>query len=255
MRRFVEQVMGLPISLALRGRHAETPAAASAWAEVVSELRWVDRVFSTWRPDSAVCRVRRGELRISDCPPEVGEVVALGEQAEASSHGAFTVWLPDAEGVRRLEPSGVVKGWAVQRAARHLALARTDFCLSAGGDMVCSSPGEPWRIGIEDPRSPQQLAAVVPLTTGGLATSGSAHRGAHVVDGRTGTPANGLVQVTVVAPTLVEADVAATTAFALGADAEPWLRGRIATGQIAHALLIEPDGRRGVIGPPAARAG
>ncbi|HEX3261866.1 MAG TPA: FAD:protein FMN transferase [Pseudonocardia sp.] len=51
--------------------------------------------------------------------------------------------------------------------------------------------GRPWRIGIEDPWDPTTLAAVVPLRTGAVATSGSAHRGAHIVDARTGRAPGG----------------------------------------------------------------
>ncbi len=172
-------------AVALRGRQADGPAADAAWAAVLADLREADRVFSTWRDDSFVSRLDRGEVLAADGPPEVAEVLALGERARVESRGAFDV-------VRdgRLDPSGVVKGWAVDRAARHLrGLEDTDFCLSAGGDMVVhvADPGRPdWRVGIEDARDPSRVVAVVPLRHGALATSGLAHRGAHVVDARTG---------------------------------------------------------------------
>jgi len=73
--RYVEQVMGMPISLALRGRHADDAEARGAWAEAVAALRDVDRVFSTYRPDSFVSRLGRGELTVEDCPVEVAEVL------------------------------------------------------------------------------------------------------------------------------------------------------------------------------------
>jgi FAD:protein FMN transferase len=76
-----------------------------------------------------------------------------------------------------LDPTGVVKGWAAERAADHLrALDSTDFCLSAGGDLVCRTlePGAaPWRIGIEHPHDPSRLVAVVPVAIGAVATSGT----------------------------------------------------------------------------------
>ena len=189
--RYVEHVMGMPISLALRGRHTDDVAARGAWAEAVAALRDVDRVFSTYRPDSLVSRLGRGELSLADCPPEVAEVLALGELARLQSHGAFDVRRDDV-----LDPSGVVKGWAVERASRPLvALPDTDVCLSAGGDMVCrvAGPDSPdWRIGIEDPRDPSRVVAVVPVRTGAVATSGRAHRGDHVVDARTGLAPDGV---------------------------------------------------------------
>jgi thiamine biosynthesis lipoprotein len=124
----------------------------------------------------------------------------------------------------------VVKGWAAERAADQLrALAGTDFCLSAGGDLVCRTldpHAPPWRIGIEDPRAPRRLVAVVPMETGAVATSGSAHRGAHIVDARTGRPPSGIASVTVVAASLTTADIDATAAYAQGRDAASWLQAR-----------------------------
>ena len=225
--RYVGHVMGMPISLALRGRHAADDVAHAAWAEVMESLREADEVFSTYRPESVVSRLGRGELTLADCPPEVTDVLALGEQAARSSGGAFSVYLPGPDGRTVLDTSGVVKGWAAERAAESLrGLPATGFCLSAGGDIVCRTEdpdGPPWRIGIEDPHDPQRLVAVVPLVDGAVATSGSAHRGQHVVVARTGRPPSGVASVTVVAASLTEADIDATAAYAQGADAATWL--------------------------------
>jgi thiamine biosynthesis lipoprotein len=144
---------------------------------VISQLREVDRIFSTYRDDSIINRLDRGELLIDECPPEVAEVLKLGREAEQQSDGAFSINLPLADGRRRLDPSGVVKGWAVQRAAGFLeALDETDYCLSAGGDLVChtADPVRPaWRIGIENPHDTMSLIAVVPIRAGAMATSGT----------------------------------------------------------------------------------
>jgi len=167
IRRHVEHLMGMPISLALRGRHAAIPEADEAWQSVINELREVDHIFSTYRDDSIINRLDRGELMVEECPAEVAEVLALGNEAERLSGGAFSIKLPTDDGRRRLDPSGVVKGWAIERASRFLAgLDETDFCLSAGGDMIChaTNPSSPaWRIGIEDPHDPKRLIAVVPV--------------------------------------------------------------------------------------------
>ncbi len=228
--RYVGHVMGMPISLALRGRHASDRAGRAAWARAMDSLRAADEVFSTYRAGSVVSRLGRGELVLADCPPEVAEVLELGREASRSSDGAFSIRLPGPDGTVVLDPSGVVKGWAAERAAEELrALPDTDFCLSAGGDLVCRTvdpDARPWRIGIEDPRDPRRLIAVVPVDTGAVATSGSAHRGQHVVDARTGRPPSGIASVTVVAASLTAADIDATAAFAQGPDAASWLRGR-----------------------------
>lgn len=243
--RRVEHVMGMPISLALRGRHAHGPRADAAWAAVLASLRGADRVFSTYRPDSFVSRVNRGEATLDDAPDAVHDVLAIGERARRATEGAFAVWRDGA-----LDPSGVVKGWAVQRASAALRqLPDTDVVLSAGGDLVAWSAGEPWRIGIEDPRDPSRLIATVPVTDGAVASSGTAHRGAHLVDARTGAPPAGVAGVTVLAASLTDADVDATAAYALGPDALTWLRQRVGrTG-----LVVWSDGvAEGFRGPGAA---
>jgi thiamine biosynthesis lipoprotein len=237
--RYVEHVMGMPISLALRGRHTDDAAALAAWSKALAVLHTADRVFSTYRPDSHISRLNRGEVTPADCPPEVAEVLALGEQARLESAGAFNV--------RRsgtLDPSGVVKGWAVERAAQALAtLADTDYCLSAGGDMTChvASPESPaWRIGIEDPHHPNTIAAVVPIRIGAVATSGLNHRGNHITDARSSMTPTAVASVTVVHDNLTWADIDATAAFALGAKALAWLN----TRPNRTGLVINRDGTR-----------
>ncbi len=135
-----------------------------------------------------------------------------------------------------------MKGWAVERAAAPLqALANTDYCLSAGGDMTCRTrrPGAaPWRIGVEDPADPARILAVIPLFTGALATSGTAHRGAHLVDARTGRPPVGVPSVTVVTQCLTWADIDAFAAYAHGRGAADWLR----TRQGRTGLVVWGDG-------------
>lgn len=230
--RRVEHVMGMPVSVALRGRHAHGWEADAAWAAVLDSLRAADRVFSTYRADSVVSRLNHGELALDEVPDEVHEVLAIGERARRATDGAFSVWRDG-----RLDPSGVVKGWATQRAAAALrALPDTDVCLGAGGDLVGWSATVPWRIGIEDPRDPTRLVATVPLTDGAVASSGTAHRGAHLVDARTGTAPAGIAGVTVLAASLTDADVDATAAYALGRDALTWLRRRVGrTGLVVWA--------------------
>jgi FAD:protein FMN transferase len=250
--RYVEHVMGMPISLALRGRHTADDVARAAWAEALTVLREVDRVFSTYRADSYISRLGRGEIDVEDCPPEVAEVLDLGAAAERESGGAFSIQLPGPDGRVVLDPSGVVKGWAVERAAEPLRrLADTDFCLSAGGDMTCrtlAAESPPWRIGIEDPADPGRILAVVPVFTGAVATSGTAHRGQHLLDARTGRPPVGVASVTVVAGSLTWADIDATAAYAHGAEAAHWLEARPGRS----GLIVWDDGTTTSVEPVVA---
>lgn len=241
--RYVEHVMNMPISLALRGRHTDDQAARTAWSAAMAEFHEVDRVFSTYRRDSYISRLGRGEITVPECPAEVAEVLALGDQAEQESAGAFSVWRPGRDGELMFDPSGVVKGWAVERAAEPLReLGETDFCLSAGGDMACQSvtpAAEPWRIGVEDPADPTRIVAVIPIFTGAVATSGTAHREQHLIDARTGQPPTGIASVTVVARSLTWADIDATAAYVQGRQAVRWLE----TRPERSALVVWADGR------------
>ncbi|GAB3680383.1 FAD:protein FMN transferase [Angustibacter aerolatus] len=226
---FVEQVMGLPVSVHVRGPAARCDAVREAVTRAFASLHEADAVFSTYRPDSDVARIRRGELAVAAADPLVAEVLAIAEDARARTDGRFDVRLPDPDGVRRLDPSGVVKGWAAERAGGLLrddpTLDGHDWCLNAGGDVLVGGhlpDAAPWRIGVERPGGPG-LVAVVELHRGAVATSGSAARGDHVLDPRSGRPARGLRSATVTGPSLLWADVLATAAFVAGRDALRWM--------------------------------
>lgn len=240
--------MGTVVSLALRGRHAGDRTGRAAWQAVMVDLRGADAVFSTWREDSWISRLDRGEVSLHDCPVGVGEVLALGEQARAESGGAFDVRRRGADGHLHLDPSAVVKGWAAQRASRHLAaLEDTDHCLSVGGDIVCrvaATDRPAWQIGVEDPRTWDRVLAVIPVRDGAVATSGLNRRGPHLTDARTGTVPVGIASVTVVHADLTWADIDATAAFAQGTDALAWLRRRPGRS----GVVVWDDGRAEVFG-------
>lgn len=219
-RVWVEQIMGMPISIHVRGS-ADAVAAEveTAVAQAFSHLRRVDGVFSTWRADSELMRLRRGGLAETDGHPWLREVRALCEEAEVRTGGLFSATRRGVDGTAVYDPTGLVKGWAVEGAARHLSLVPgTAFCLNAGGDIVAGAgrrAGEltPWRIGVEDPRDRSRVAATIDLTVGGVATSGAAARGAHIVDPRTGRPVERAGSATVTGPSLLWADVWATAVF------------------------------------------
>lgn len=220
-RTWVEQIMGMPISI-----HVRIGAAAAAVAEVFEYLREVDRMFSTYREDSQISWLNTGRLRIADCDPRVREVLDLCELARRRTGGFFDAMLPGPDGRVRLDPSGLVKGWAVERAADLLVERGVpDFCLNAGGDIALRAGADQpdWRVGVEDPSCPDRLLAVLPLREGAVATSGTARRGAHIVNPHTGLPSTAVASVTVTGPSLTWADIYATAAAARGAGAETWL--------------------------------
>jgi thiamine biosynthesis lipoprotein len=219
-RSWVEQIMGLPISLHVRGDRVRSAVVCERVDAVFAELRQVDATFSTYRPDSEISRLNRGELDPDACSDVVVEVARLCELARVATDGAFDARdLPLPDGGRGYDPSGLVKGWAVERAARHLdGLAEHDYVLNAGGDIVLRAAADaaPWRVGVEDPLRAGRILAVLDLREGAVATSGTAQRGQHIVDPRTASPATSLASVTVVGPSLLWADVYATAAMADG---------------------------------------
>jgi thiamine biosynthesis lipoprotein len=218
--------MGMPIELDLRDEGIDVEP-AFAW------LEHVDATFSTYKPDSEISRLDRGELRLQDCSPEVDEVLTRCLELERVTRGYFHV-----RAGGRLDPSGLVKGWAVAGAAERLAAAGArSFFINAGGDIA--TRGGPWRIGIRHPVELDQIAAVLAGDDLAVATSGEYEQGAHIVDPRTGRPPTGLLSVTVVGPDLALADAYATAAFAMGADGPAWT----ATLRGYDALTILADGR------------
>jgi len=238
-RSWVEQVMGLPVSVLVRGPGVRTrPDVAAAVQAVYAHLRQADRTFSTYRPDSEISRLRRGELPAGN--PDVQAVLELCAVARDATEGWFDASLPDPDGQRRIDPSGLVKGWAVERAADALRGPEgIDWVLNAGGDVAASAAyGDSWRVGVEDPRDRSRMLAIVACRDGAVATSGSAARGDHVFNPHTGRPAHGLASATVAGPSLMWADVYATAAFARGPAALAWLESR--SGY--EGMLVHPDG-------------
>ncbi|MGW2565192.1 FAD:protein FMN transferase [Streptomyces sp. NPDC001537] len=209
----VEHVMGFPVSLRVDDEDVPESAADAVFAW----LREVDARFSPFRPDSEVSRHGRGELASHQLSDDLVEVLDLCEHYRTATGGAFDVRLPG----RGLDPCAVVKGWSVQRAAELLKAAGAQrFVLNAGGDVVAA--GGPWRVGVRHPGQADKLCTVLELTEGAVATSARYERGDHIIDGRTGLPATGLLSMTVVAPSLTEADSVATAAFALGVPGIEW---------------------------------
>lgn len=202
----------------------------------MASLHRADELFSTFRPDSQILRLGRGELALSACAREVVEVLELCAAAERESAGWFTTRYAGG-----LDPTGLVKGWAVERAVRMIASSGAgSVCLNGGGDIQLL--GGPWRVGISDPLRPGGLATVIETGEGlGVATSGPAERGCHVLDPYTGRPpVGGLASVTVICPEgLTTADTRATAAYAMGERARGWLEALPG----AEGFAVMPDGR------------
>lgn len=221
MAYLVAPVMGTTVSIDIRDEGVPLAALEAA----VAMLREHEARFTTYREDSEIRRVGRGELAIEDAHEDIREVLDACAVLRAESDGAFDVWRDGT-----LDPSGYVKGWAAERAAAALREAgATRFALNVGGDVLCSGDaesGEPWRVGVRHPSDAQRMALVLGVRDGAVATSGAYERGKHIVDARTGAAATGWRSVTVVAPDLATADAVATAAFAMGEAGPEWAASR-----------------------------
>ena len=210
----VEHVMGTAVSFDVRG---ERPA-PGAIDDAVAWLHAVDAEFSTYRADSAVSRYARGELTRDEAGADLRWVIDRCERLRDETGGFF-----DAYATGSFDPSGLVKGWAVQRAADGLRMAGVQqLCINAGGDIVAS--GRPWLVGIRHPLDAHALAAIVEADDLAVATSGLYERGGHIV-GPAGRVPEGVLSVTVVGPDLGIADAYATAALAMGVEGPAWTLG------------------------------
>jgi thiamine biosynthesis lipoprotein len=186
--------------------------------QAVRWLHWVDATFSPYRDDSDVSRFGRGTLPLADCAPELAQVLQACAAISARSGGYFTT-TPGGT----FDPSGYVKGWAIERAAAMLTAAGSaEHSVNGGGDVQCVGD-RLWRVGIADPLHPGRLALVVTGRDFAVATSGVAERGPHIIDPYTGQPSVGLASITMVGATLAETDAYATAAFAMGSAARDWV--------------------------------
>ncbi len=221
--RRVEHIMGLPIVVDVRD-----DTKGDVLDELFDWLRWVDAIFSTYKDESEISRINRGELRREDAHPYVRQVLDRCEQLRDETDGYFDMRAPDGS----IDPSGLVKGWAVDRAAAILDDAGLhNYAVNAGGDMRVRGRAVPelsWRVGIEHPLDRQQVAAVIESSTDlAIATSGAYARGEHVWNPHSGRPPVGILSVTIVGAELATADVYATAAFAMGAELAPHWTARL----------------------------
>jgi thiamine biosynthesis lipoprotein len=235
--RHAEAVMGTVVSFAVVPGGLSRQAATAAIEAACATLHWADATFSTWDSRSAVSRLRHGDATVDELPAQVAEVLALCEDARKTSGGWFDPWaFPSG-----VDPTGLVKGWALENALVVLREAGMRAAMvNGGGDIAVfgsPAPGQSWRIGIRHPWRAGGLAAIIDVTTA-IATSGSYERGAHLLNPFTGQLASRAASATVTGPSLALADALAT-AVAVGGDEA---LGIVAGLDHYAGYLIRPDG-------------
>ena len=207
-------IMGMPITI-----EVVDEAAADAMANCFAWFDEVDARFSTYRPDSEISRLNAGILGEEDCSTDVRDVIALAHATARESDGFFNMARPGGG----IDPSGIVKGWAIKKAAALLLRAgHENFFVDAGGDIQSrgrNPDGEEWRVGIRSPFVLSEVIKIVAPRGLGIATSGSYVRGAHIYNPHAPSQAlDEVMSLTVIGPDVLEADRFATAAFAMGSD-------------------------------------
>jgi thiamine biosynthesis lipoprotein len=211
-----EHVMGTVVTIDI---YAEDPLRGTevslGLARARAILHRADAVFSTWKAESPISRLRRGEITSEEAPPEMSEVLELCTIARDMSEGWFDPWaMPGG-----VDPTGYVKGWAAQRAVDALSSSGiTGALVNAAGDIASTGHPQssiPFRIGVVDPFASDRLICVVDLDAA-IATSGNYERGPHLIDPRSGRPATSVASASVTGPDLGLADALATALAVAG---------------------------------------
>ena len=205
--------MGMHITVEI----ADRKTTREIFDEVFSYFKAVDRQFSTYKNDSEITRINRGEISADNYSKEMQEIFALAEKTKRETSGYFDIKKPDGT----LDPSGVVKGWAIEKAAELLLEKGSEnFYVDAGGDVQSAglnSMGDEWSVGIRNPFKLEEIVKVVYPKGRGIATSGSYLRGAHIYNPHdSDKKLLEIVSLTVIGENILEADRFATAAFAMG---------------------------------------
>lgn len=185
----------------------------------------VDDVFSTYKPESIISKLRRNEISIESTSDEVKDVWNRCALAREITEGAFDPWAV----AGGFDPSGLVKGWAADKCAGIMLDSGAQHVqINAAGDLtlrgghLADGKTEPWSIGVVNPQNRQEIVQVFNIMDGAIATSGTYERGAHIIDPHSGLIAIGARSATVLGPDGGLTDALATALMVEGRDGAIW---------------------------------
>lgn len=206
-------IMGMSITVEI----VDQLVTSKIFDQVFEYFTSVDVKFSTYKLTSEVSRINRGEISITEYSPDMQTVLMESEKTKTETNGFFDITKPDGS----LDPSGLVKGWAISHAAQMIRKAGfKNYYVEAGGDVQASgknTKGEKWRVGIKNPFKPDEIVKVLQIENGGVATSGTYIRGQHIYNPhQPDEKINDILSLTVVGADIYDADRFATAAFAQG---------------------------------------
>jgi thiamine biosynthesis lipoprotein len=246
------EVWGTILYIAAISTTLDNKSIDDAIEDVKNFVFHVDEVFSTYKSESVISQLRRGEIEIGGCSDEVIEVWNACGAASELTDGAFNPWTVDGG----FDPSGYVKGWAADRVAEILVAAGVEHVqVNAAGDLTLrggflTQEGviEPWKIGVVNPDNRQEVLRIFEISDGAIATSGTYERGAHIVDPHSGLIAIGAKSATVIGPDGGLADALATALMVSGDDGANWF-GREELQDYSAWVIDRHDGGAWGVGP------
>lgn len=210
MIKQTRMIMGMPITLMT----PHEPNSKEAFEKTFDFFQQVDQRYSPFITTSEVSQINLHKLKESDYSPEMIEILEIAQKTKVETNNYFDVWHNNS-----FDPSGIVKGWAIQKAAKIMHDYTDDFYIEAGGDIQVhgiSDKRAPWRIGIRNPFNRHENIAIISLNNYAVATSGTAIRGQHIYDPVSDKPLADIISLSVIAPKIIDADRMATAAFAMG---------------------------------------
>ena len=204
-------MMGMPIIVEIVGNDNETKPIIDT---VFEYFDYIDNTFSPYKSTSEVSRINRGEIKYQEYSSDMKEILDLAEKTKKETFGYF-----DINKDSNIDPSGIVKGWAIYNAGQIVRKSGfNNFYINAGGDIEIAGfnlQGKKWKVGISNPFDPKTSIKTLYLTDCGIATSGNYERGDHIYNPHNDN-SDKIVSFTVIGPNVLEADRFSTPAFAMG---------------------------------------
>lgn len=217
----VQEIWGTVVSIDISLFRTDIDFVQPAIDEVMQWFRDVDLVFSTYKKDSVVNQLRDGRISVDEIDAGVADVITRCTLIKEITAGTFDPWAVPGG----FDPSGMVKGWAADRAADILLEhGLPDFMINAGGDVTVRGFADKaiaWSIGIAHPYLKGEICESVSITQGAIATSGRYERGDHIVNPH--GEAIGCSSATVVGPDCAVADAMATALLIKGQTGFNWI--------------------------------
>jgi thiamine biosynthesis lipoprotein len=204
-------IMGMPVTVQV----VDAGATEEDIQEVFAYLNYIDKKFSTYKKNSEISQINRGELTKESYSNEMKKVLELCEETKKLSEGYFDI---NFNGV--IDPSGLVKGYSIWQAAQIIKnKGYKNFLVEIAGDIQTfgkNEEGESWKVGIQNPFNLKEVIKIVRISNKGIATSGNYQKGKHILNPKTGRGADEIAAISVIGPNVYEADRFATAAFAMG---------------------------------------